>query len=285
MHRLKLNIPSIIHEVENHGLSFDLFVKREDLIHPLIKGNKYRKLKYNFDLIQGKTVVSFGGAYSNHLHALAALCKEFDVKCVGIVRGDEVNNHVLNFCKSCGMKLQFIDRDSYRLKENSEEVKLILSQYNDVYLIPEGGSNDLALHGVEELVDEIVQQAESYDFIAVAAGTGCTAAGVLKGIKNHKLSTRLIVFSALKGGWMADEISKFSKQDKSSFICTDAYCQGGYAKVNDEYLKVVKTFSDKVNLPIDNIYNGKLIYGLIDLDKKGYFEKGCRVLWLNSGGV
>jgi 1-aminocyclopropane-1-carboxylate deaminase len=285
VYKLKLNLPSPTERVINHGFSFDLYVKREDLIHPLIKGNKYRKLKYNLANMVNKTVVSFGGAYSNHLHALAALCNVYKIPCVGIVRGEEVSNEVLDFCKSNGMILHFVDREAYRKKEAASSIKAIINQYKDVVLIPEGGSNELALQGVKELVYEIAQNAVIYDFIAIAAGTGCTAAGILMGLQECKLSAKLMIFSALKGDWMQDEIENVSGISKENFICTDAYCLGGYAKVNDEYLSLIKSFIEATNIPIDNTYNGKLIYGLTDLDNQGFFKKEVKVLWINSGGV
>ncbi len=286
MYKLKFNLPSPIEKVEGHGLGIDLYVKREDLIHPLIKGNKYRKLKYNLQAIdRTKTVISFGGAFSNHIHALAAYCKYYELPCVGIIRGEEVQNEVLDFCNSCGMTLHFVDRASYRIKERSAVVQEILSKYEQHILIPEGGSNDLAMLGVKELVDEVIDTGSAYDFIGVAAGTGCTAAGILQGLIENGLSTKLLVFSALKGAWMAEEISRLAGIDKSKFYCTDQYSMGGYAKSNAAYNHFIDHFIKSTNIAIDKIYNGKLLYGLADMDANSFFESGQKVLWINSGGV
>jgi 1-aminocyclopropane-1-carboxylate deaminase len=286
VHKLKLNLPSPIEKVKGHGLPLDLYVKREDLIHPLIKGNKYRKLKYNLpDMQSAGCAISFGGPYSNHIHALAALCQSYDIKSVGIIRGEEVDNEVLNFCKSCGMKLHFVDREAYRKKMNAPSINQIIASYENALVIPEGGSNDLALKGVSELVDEIVASGQTYDYIAVAAGTGCTAAGILKGIQQHELNTKLVVFSALKGDWMANEISRFARMATSTFFCTDKYSMGGYAKTNDDFKKFVRDFIISSNIEVDMIYNGKLIYGLNDMAIQNYFQDGAKILWVNSGGV
>jgi 1-aminocyclopropane-1-carboxylate deaminase len=286
VHKLNLNLPSPIEKVIGHGLSVDLFVKREDLIHPLIKGNKYRKLKYNLpDMMKASAVISFGGAYSNHIHALAALCHAYDLKSVGIIRGEEVENEVLDFCKLCGMILHFVDREAYRKKMNAPSIQHIIASYENAIVIPEGGSNELALKGVSELVDELVASGHSFDYIAVAAGTGCTAAGILKGIQLHQIGTKLLVFSALKGDWMIDEITKFSNIEKSKFYFSDQYSLGGYAKFNSDYLQFVQKFIEDTGIAIDRVYNGKLLYGLYDLDKKGQFSKGQKILWINSGGV
>jgi 1-aminocyclopropane-1-carboxylate deaminase len=252
----------------------------------LIKGNKYRKLKYNLeDISQARTVISFGGAYSNHIHALAALCQAYKVPVVGIIRGEDVYNDVLDFCRSAGMELHFTDRASYRKKEESLHIQQIINRYQQALIIPEGGSNDLALKGVGELIDEVVSAGHIFDYIAVAAGTGCTAAGLLIGMKAHGLTTKLLVFSALKGEWMADEIMRMSGIEKSKFYCTDKYSLGGYAKFNSEYINFISNFTADTNLVIDKVYNGKLLYALYHMDAQAYFKKGDKVLWVNSGGL
>ncbi len=286
MYKLKLNLPSPIAKVEGHGLGIDLYVKREDLIHPLIKGNKYRKLKYNLaNMSQAETVISFGGAYSNHIHALAALCHEYCIPATGIIRGEEVNNDVLDFCRAAGMQLHFVDRTSYRQKEESDIIQNIINGYKKPLIIPEGGSNDFALKGVSELIDEVVNAGITFDYIAVAAGTGCTAAGILLGLESHGLNTKLLVFSALKGEWMAQEIYRFYGADNANFFCTDKYCQGGYAKTNAEYEKFIANFILNSGIVVDKVYNGKLLYGLYDMEAQAYFTKGDKILWINSGGV
>jgi len=162
LHRLNLNIPSPIEKVNHSFLNennVQLYVKREDLIHPHVSGNKWRKLKYNLLHAKEKgyeTIVTFGGAFSNHIHATAAACQAFDLKSIGIIRGEyDKNNPTLQFAQSSGMQLKFIDRNSYREKENSEIVKSFLAELDSYYLIPEGGTNDLAYKGLHELAQEI----------------------------------------------------------------------------------------------------------------------------------
>jgi 1-aminocyclopropane-1-carboxylate deaminase len=285
-HQEPFNLPSPIHSVDNDMFGFHLDVKREDLIHPLIKGNKYRKLKYNLKEFSDKNydgIITFGGAYSNHLHATAALGHAYNIPTIGIVRGEEFGeNEVLAFCKSAGMVIRQVSREAYKEKQNHPDIAKIIEDYPNYLLIPEGGSNDLAIKGVAELVDEISNQ---YDFIAVAAGTGCTAAGIIKRIDELNLPTKVLVFSALKGDWMRDEITTQLGYLPNKHYISDKYCQGGYAKVNDEYEALLNKIRISTKLPIDHVYNGKILVGLIDLAMKGVVNKEHRVLWVNSGGV
>ena len=159
---IQLTIPSPSQKV-NHSLLYknqiNLFVKREDLIHPEVSGNKWRKLKYNLQYAKEKgikKIITFGGAFSNHIHATAAACHYYGLDSIGIIRGEfDENNPTLQFAQACGMKLKFIDRSSYREKENSEVVKTFLSKQDDYFLVPEGGSNELAFDGLRELAEEI----------------------------------------------------------------------------------------------------------------------------------
>jgi 1-aminocyclopropane-1-carboxylate deaminase len=285
-HQEPFNLPSPIYSVDSDMFGFHLDVKREDLIHPLIKGNKYRKLKYNLKEFYDKNyegIITFGGAYSNHLHATAALGQTYNIPTIGIVRGEEFGeNEVLAFCKSAGMVIRQVSREAYKEKQNHPDIAKIIEDYPNYFLIPEGGSNDLAIKGVAELVDEISNQ---YDFIAVAAGTGCTAAGIIKRIAELNLPTKVLVFSALKGDWMRDEITTQLGYLPNKHYITDEYCQGGYAKVNDEYEAHLEKFRQATNLPIDHIYNGKVLMGMKGLKEKCLIKGGDRVLWINSGGV
>jgi 1-aminocyclopropane-1-carboxylate deaminase len=285
-HQEPFNLPSPIHSVDGDMFNFHLDVKREDLIHPLIKGNKYRKLKYNLKEFSDKKyegIITFGGAYSNHLHATAALGHTYNIPTIGIIRGEEFGgNEVLAFCKSAGMVIRQVSREAYKLKQNHSDIAKIIDDYPNYLLIPEGGSNELAIKGVAELVDEIYNQ---YDFIAVASGTGCTAAGIIKRIDELKSLTKVLVFSALKGEWMRDEITTQLGYLPNKHYITDEYCQGGYAKVNIEYEAHLNKLRISTGLPIDHVYNGKLLVGLIDLAKQDMISQGSRVLWINSGGV
>lgn len=268
-------------------LGFELYVKREDLIHKEISGNKYRKLKYNllhYHNSDYKGIISFGGAYSNHLHALAALCKFESIPSVGIVRGDyDADNPTLKFVEDCGMKLHFVSREDYRIKEKSNVIQNIINQNPNFILIPEGGSNHYALLGVKEIVDEINDFSERFDYIAVSAGTGCTASGILNGISENNLEAKLFVFSALKGQFLKEVISQ--KTRIKDFHFTDEYCFGGFAKTNDELFSFIKEFENRTSIPLDYVYNGKLVFGLKNLGERKFFTSKDKVLWIHTGGL
>jgi 1-aminocyclopropane-1-carboxylate deaminase len=280
------DLPSPEEYIDQDFLPIELYVKREDLIHPLIKGNKFRKLKYNIIELQKSKIlgfITFGGAYSNHLHASAACGKLYGMKTVGIIRADEkITNDVLKFCMNMDMKLHFVSRASYKTKEYDNEIQEIINMYTDYAIIPEGGSNKFALIGVQELVNEFTKY---YDYIIVAAGTGYTAAGIIREIYNKGLQSITIVISALKGAWMRKVIDDLTECQNINYLVTDEFCQGGYAKVNTLYLEKLKFYKSKLKVPIDHVYNGKLIFGMEQLCLSGIIKKGSKVLWINTGGV
>jgi 1-aminocyclopropane-1-carboxylate deaminase len=285
-HQLKFNVPSPIEEVQNHGLHFHIDVKREDLIHPIISGNKFRKLKYNLEHYKANAyegIISFGGAFSNHLHALAYMCDHENIPFVTIIRGEEkVENRTIDFLKKCNATIHYVTRSAYKEKEQAPEIKNILSVYKNYFIIPEGGSNELGLQGTFEILDEIKT---SYDYIVLAAGTGYTAAGILKSIINYKLSTKLVVISTLKGDFLQKDICNLIKCESKDFIFTDEYCLGGYGKTTKSYLEMLQEFEQHTNVPVDPIYNGKVIYGLSRLNKSGFIKSEEKVLWINTGGL
>lgn len=283
------NLPSPISEVFYPPFSFRLLVKRDDLIHPLISGNKYRKLKYN--LMEAKAsntqgVISFGGVYSNHLHALAAACHYENLPFTAIVRGEDHTPHAtLDFLRSHHVALHFVSREAYRLKEQHPEIQDIIQLYPNYTLIPEGGSNPPALKGVEEIIPEIMAQNVTPDFMAVAAGTGATAAGLLRGIQKTHLPTRLLVLSALKGNFLKESIASIAGASEQDFVFSDAYCLGGYAKTTDDFLKFLLDFEKVSGIEIDPVYNGKLLWGLNALQQKGFLSQNHTVLWIHTGGL
>lgn len=283
------NLPSSVQEVIYPPFSFRLLVKRDDLIHPLISGNKYRKLKYN--LIDAKAnnskgIISFGGVYSNHLHALAAACHYENLPCTAIVRGENHTPHpTLDFLRSHHVKLHFVSREAYRLKNQHPEIQAIMQLYPNYMLIPEGGSNHLALKGVEETISEISTQNVNVDYIAVAAGTGATAAGLLRGIQNANLPTQLLVVSALKGTFLKTSIASMAGASEQDFVFSDDYCLGGYAKTTNEYLKFLLDFEKVSGIEIDPVYNGKLLWGLKALQQMGFLSQKHTVLWIHTGGL
>ncbi len=275
-----------------------LYVKRDDLIHPLYGGNKIRKLKYNVLECkrQGKTgLLTCGGAYSNHIIATAAYGKEQGLKTKALIRGEEllIENPTLKDAAALGMEFVFVSREDYRKirEDNTLAFELSNSNTNNFYFIPEGGTNAFAIEGVAELVDEIEIP---FDYLATPCGTGGTFAGLMKGIKNRdaELSPRrtsLVVFSALKNGaYIIDEVAELLKEDfdKSTLaLFTSEYIFGGYAKVKPELIDFVKTFEAQTGILLDPIYNGKMMFGLLDKIESGYFEKGSVIVALHTGGL
>jgi 1-aminocyclopropane-1-carboxylate deaminase len=286
--KTSLVIPSPIQNVY-HSLLLEnniaLFVKREDLIHPQISGNKWRKLKYNLQYAQEKgikQIVTFGGAFSNHIYATAAACKEFQLDSLGIIRGDyDPQNPTLQFAQSCGMQLQFIDRASYRTKENGDIVKAALSEMDDYYIVPEGGSNDLAYEGLQELAEEI--NTTPFDVILVSAGTGGTATGILKYLDPAK---ELWVFSSLKSDYLETEILKnvaASKRHQLKFF--SAYHYGGYGKSPESLISFINDFGAESRIPLDPIYNGKLVGGFFEMLAQSQVDASKSYLWIHTGGL
>lgn len=282
---MKLNLPSPVQEIHRplyleKGLR--VFVKRDDLIHPLISGNKWRKLKYILSKAQSESkthLVTFGGAYSNHLLACAAAANYSGLQCTGIVRGEHVKNEVLDKCSSLGMHLKFVDRERYRDKH--QVFKDLFGKDNQAYFIDEGGASQEAVLGCEEIVTELNA---TYDHIVCAAGTGSTAAGILAAIKKKQLKTHLHVIPVLKDG-------TFLKQAIENYITSDAPLQlhqnyhfGGYAKYNDQLLGFIIDFYHQHQILLDQVYTAKLVFGLDDLIRSDFFKPGEHLLWIHTGG-
>jgi len=264
-----------------HGV--EVFLKRDDLIHPMISGNKWRKLKYLLKTTQsqGKNhLVTFGGAYSNHLLATAAASARFGFKTTGIVRGEEVNNDTLFLCKLHGMQLLFTDRDSYR-----DKTALFNQHFGDdtnAFFIDEGGASPEAAQGCAELVDELT---ETYDHIFCACGTGTTAAGIINGLNNHQLKTCFHAVPVFKNGeFIREEINRFLTAPTDYDLHTD-YHFGGYGKADAQLISFIKEFVASTGIVIEPVYTGKMMYALYDLIGKGHFESGSKILAIHSGGI
>lgn len=265
--------------------SVKLFLKREDLIHPHISGNKWFKLKYN--LIEAKKqgfnqLLSFGGAYSNHIYALAAAGKEFNFKTIGVIRGEEYKklNPTLAFAKKCGMKFIYINRIDYRDKYNKKLLNQLREQFGEFYLIPEGGSNKLAVKGCKELVNRIDID---YNYICCACGTAGTISGIIEGLNGKNFA---LGFSALKNAdFLYDEISKLSERKYLNWEINLEYHSGGYAKFNNNLLDFVKRFERNHNIPLEPIYTGKMLFGIYDLIEKNYFSQNSVIVAIHSGGL
>ena len=262
-----------------------LTIKREDRLHPYISGNKFRKLKYNIEaaINQGKnTLLTFGGAYSNHIAATAAAGKKYNLTSIGIIRGDELsdqlhNNPTLAFATGCGMLLKFVSREAYRQKTDKSFIKALHDEFGDFYLIPEGGTNTAAVKGCEEI---ITPQDKDFTHIACAVGTG----GTISGLVNSALAYQEVLgFPVLKGQGLLDDICKFARQDNWKLI-TD-YHFGGYAKVTEGLVNFINGFYAQTGIPLDPVYTGKALFGVIDLINKKYFPANARILFIHTGGL
>lgn len=259
-----------------------VFVKRDDMIHPFISGNKWRKLKYSLlDAEKQKKshLVTFGGAYSNHLLATACAGAKFGFKTTGFVRGEEVKNEVLGLCQLFGMQLSFTERESYKNKKNIFEKHF--SGDSSAYFIDEGGASQLAIQGCAELLDELNTV---YDNLFCSAGTGTTVSGIIKGIKEKSLTTQIHVIPVLKGAdLLKTEIETNSACDNFEFH--QDYHFGGYAKTDEKLLTFIKSFCAETGILIDPVYTGKMFYALYDLIAKDYFEVGSKLLAIHTGGL
>ena len=262
-----------------------LFIKREDLIHPFISGNKYRKLKYNLKeakRIESKSLLTFGGAFSNHIAAVAFAGKQNGFKTIGIIRGEELAekallNPTLQFAKDNGMLFYFISRELYRNKTSIDFKDDLKNKFGDFYLIPEGGTNKLAVQGCEEI---LTKEDYQYNYICCCVGTGGTISGLINSSQSHQ---KILGFPALKGDFLSREILKFAKTNNWELISD--YHFGGYAKINESLIAFINRFQSDHNILLDPIYTGKMLYGIVDKIQKNQFEKGSKILAIHSGGL
>ena len=274
-----------ISQYQNLKVNHQFFVKPDHLNHPIVSGNKLRKLKYN--LIEAekanKTVIlTFGGAYSNHISAVAAAGKLLGFKTIGVIRGEELvskvdGNPTLRYAQQCGMTLSFVTREQYRCKTQNDFILELKKQYGDFYLIPEGGTNMLAIKGCEEILTSIDMD---YDYICCSVGTGGTISGIINSAFPHQ---KILGFPALKGDFLKEEISKFAKHSNWELI-TD-YHFGGYGKLNSTLITFINEFKRTHDIQLDPIYTGKMIFGISDLLKKDYFPKHSKILAIHTGGL
>ena len=265
--------------------SISVTIKREDLIHPVVSGNKFRKLKYN--LLQAKTenkktLLTFGGAFSNHIAAVAFAARENGFQSVGIIRGDELRdkiaqNATLQFAQECGMQFEFVSREAYRLKNESSFLEELKLKFGDFYLIPEGGTNELAVKGCQEILTD---EDREFDYICCAAGTGGTISGIINSALPHQ---KVLGFPALKGDFLQDEICIFV-QNKNWKLIND-YHFGGYGKVNEELIAFINDFYNTTQIPLDPVYTGKMVFGVIDMIQKNYFPAQSNILLIHTGGL
>ncbi|MEH6659638.1 1-aminocyclopropane-1-carboxylate deaminase/D-cysteine desulfhydrase [Leeuwenhoekiella marinoflava] len=271
------------------GRTIELAVKREELIHNVVSGNKFRKLKYNLIAAKNQkqeTLLTFGGAYSNHIAAVAKAGELCGFKTLGVIRGEELGenllqtlqqNGTLKFAYECGMHFHFVTRSEYRNKQTASFRESLKTKFGDFYEIPEGGTNDLAVKGCTEILNS---DTSSYDVIACAVGTGGTIAGIIEGSLPHQ---KIIGFPALKGDFLTDEIKKYTS--KTNWQLIRDYHFGGYAKMNSALISFINSFKEKHGIQLDPVYTGKMMYGLTELIESGFFSENTRILAVHTGGL
>lgn len=264
---------------------YTLFLKREDQIHPMVSGNKFRKLKYSVqDMMKSskKAILTFGGAFSNHIAATAAMGELTGIPTVALIRGEELqqsveSNPTLKYASECGMRFIFMSRKDYREKENSNVLKAYVPDLDDHYIIPEGGTSHLAVQGCSEILSD---SDTAFDQVAVAVGTGGTFAGILNSLQPDQQGLGL---SVLKGTFQKEFISEFS--ENVNYKLTDDYCFGGYAKIDSELIRFINKFKEITHIQLDPVYTGKMMYGIMKLMKAGFFRKNSRILAIHTGGL
>jgi 1-aminocyclopropane-1-carboxylate deaminase len=289
---LMLHPQSIPCDLLSHPLlgqkQVELQVLRLDQVHPEVTGNKFYKLQHNLQEALRQNyhqVLTFGGAYSNHIYATAAAAKEVGLASVGIIRGEllDAQNPTLSYARSAGMTLLGISREHYREKSQAEFLENLRKKFGDFYLIPEGGTNALAIQGTHEILT-----ASHYEFshVLTPIGTGGTFAGVAASLLPHQ---QLLGISALKGEGIREELTDLLNtsgiQSKGSLEVLTQYHQGGYAKWTTELVDFIHWFWDAFGIPLDPIYTGKMAFACWDLLQKNYFHPGSRILLIHTGGL
>lgn len=262
-----------------------LLIKREDLNHPLVSGNKWWKLKYNLEEaveLGQTTLLTFGGAYSNHIFATAAAANELGLKSIGIIRGEETLplNNVLSFAVRKGMKLHYVSREGFRSKTENDFIDELHQLFGEFYLIPEGGTNHLAVKGITEFAQTL---GNDFDYLCCAAGTGGTMAGLINGTSPKK---KLIGFPVLKGGeFLKGEIEALLQHERNNWSLITDYHFGGYAKSTSQLITFIEKFINTHQISLDHVYTGKALFGVYDQILMNAFPKGSAILFIHTGGV
>lgn len=267
-----------------------LLIKRDDLLDPLISGNKWRKLKYNLHAFREQKhtrLLTFGGAYSNHIHATAAAGLRYGFETIGVIRGeaDAELSSTLTFARSCGMRLVFWSRARYRQKDSAESLAALQQQFGRFYLLPEGGSNTLAVTGCREIVDELMLQTDGhFDYVACACGSGGTLTGLALGVTGSRQALGIAV---LKGaGFLREQVGVLSQGEKPGQWCLllDQHW-GGYARAKPGLTTFCARFEADYGVPLEPVYTGKLVYALYRCCEAGRFPVGSTVIALHTGGL
>src|SRR5690606_18309293 len=261
-----------------------LFIKREDLIHPGISGNKYWKLFYNINKYLALNpshpmVITFGGAYSNHITAVSALGNEMQMRTFGIIRGEEIaqkwhENPSLSGAHSNGMELRFVTREAYRDKNSLTES--LQKKFPQALIIPEGGTNEAAVEGIRHMLDE---RTKSFDYLCTAVGTGGTLAGMSRFAEKHQ---KILGFKVVNDQSLNESVLRLSGCDNFKLINSH---DGGYGKITDGNIRFINKFSEKYGIQLDPVYTGKMMRSLFELIEEDFFPDNCRILVFHTGGL
>jgi len=289
-HLTNLNLPSPVTQIKNKLLddkNIQLFIKRDELIHPVIQGNKYRKLKYNIleaEKNKQGTLLSFGGAYSNHLHALAAAGKQLNLKTIGIIRGEKPKqlNPCLQDMLNWGMQLKFITRLEYKQKTSVTFINNLKQEFGDFYLIPEGGNNLAGMKGCSELLDELEDE---YEVICCEVGSGTMFSSL---IQNNKVAdTKYLGFAVMKNPQLDKDIkeSLTDNANLTNWKINHNYHFAGFAKTSPELDEFIKNFKHEHEIQLEPVYSGKMLWGIFDLIKLDHYKPGTKILAIHGGGL
>ena len=261
-----------------------LFLKREDLIHPHISGNKYWKLFYNINSYlepkpENPFIITFGGAFSNHIAATAALGKKFQLKVLGIIRGEELQNKfqenpTLKLAHENGMEFRFVTREAYRNKESLTQISQ--KEFPEALIIPEGGTNDRAVEGIQYMLNS---ETKSFDYLCTAVGTGGTVAGISKFAEENQ---QVLGFKVVDDDSLYNRVVELSKRNNCKLI--EAH-DGGYGKISDENIRFINVFKEKYGIQLDPIYTGKMMRKIFELIDDNYFPDGSKILAFHTGGL
>jgi 1-aminocyclopropane-1-carboxylate deaminase len=277
-----------IHDEITDKFGLNLYVLRTDLNHPFISGNKLFKLKYNLEEAKRqdkKSILTFGGAFSNHIAATAVAGKEYGFKTIGVIRGDKTDklNPTLKFAVGQGMELHFVSREAYKNRNNPPFLNTLQHQYSYPYIIPEGGANEQGIKGCMEIKDYV---AIPFDHICCPCGTGTTLAGIILSLKEEQ---NAIGFQVLKGeNYIRNEVRSWLDRfqcNKNNWDINEQYHFGGYAKRTPELIEFTERFEKQHGIPLEFVYTGKMMFGIYDLIKKDYFPKGKTIIAVHTGGL
>ena len=281
-----LQIPEYKIPIVEIKTDFDIqiFIKREDLIHPKISGNKFWKLFFNVNQYlesnpENPLLITFGGAFSNHIASVSAFGKEFGIPTIGIIRGNELENNwqenpTLSEASKNGMEFFFVSREDYQNKEKLTQK--FSEKYPNALIIPEGGSNDMAVEGVRYMLGE---DTKDFDYLCTAVGTGGTIAGISRFAEEHQ---KVIGIKAVKDNSLEKIIQEWSGRSNFELIDAD---ESRYGKITDENIRFINRFYKEYEIPLDPIYTGKMMQKVFELAKKDFFPKGSKILTFHTGGL